>query len=99
MEKSEMIKKRIKAIVCMMLVIVMTCIVSTGCSLGYTSSEPCAYCNNIPTKRIASKTENTEAYYYCEKCSTTCFLCGQKAVTHTTNLFGIEMFCCKEHAE
>lgn len=99
MEKSEMTKKRIRAIVCMILVVVMACIVSTGCSGGYTSSEPCVYCNDTPTKRIASKTEDTEAYYYCEACSTKCFMCDQKAVTHTTNLLGTEMFLCSEHAE
>lgn len=93
-----MIKKRMIIVVCMMFV-VMACVVSTGCSSGYTSSEPCAYCNDTPTKRIASKTEDTEAYYYCEKCSTTCFLCEEKAVTHATNLLGYEMFLCKEHAE
>lgn len=84
-----------KKIIIVMCVVLLVGIM-TGCSAGYTSSEPCAWCNNTPTKKIESDTEDTEAYYYCEECSTTCFGCGEAATQHYTNLLGAEVFVCDD---
>lgn len=83
-----------KKVICIM--VMMSLLIMSGCGGGYNSDESCVWCNSTPTKQIKSNTEDTEAGYYCEECSTTCFLCGEKATQHYTNAFGIEVFACDE---
>lgn len=83
--------KKVICIIAMVLLLIMS-----GCSGGYYSEEPCVWCDSTPTKQIKSNTEDTEACYYCEECSTTCFGCGERATQHYTNAFGIEVFVCDE---
>lgn len=90
----------ILGIISVMVVVVVFSIMSTAgkVSVGYYSDEQCAWCGSTPTKEIASQTTNCEAQYYCERCATTCFACGEKATTHATNLLGLELFLCSNHA-
>lgn len=72
----------------------------TGCSGGFTSEEPCAYCHDTPTKEF--KTTNGTACYICEGHTKTCAVCNHsfdKELSHATNLFDIEIFVCDECRE
>lgn len=83
-----------KKLICVM--IMAAALVLVGCSGGYSSQEPCEWCGKTPTKQIASDTVDTEAGYYCEECSNTCFGCEGQATHHYTNVLGIEVFVCDE---
>ena len=66
---------------------------------GYTSDEACIWCGATPTKAIKSELDGeTVTNYYCEECSTTCFLCGAKATQQFTNESGVDVFLCDDCA-
>ena len=53
----------VKKITAVLIISILTLILMAGC--GYTSDEPCAWCNSTPTKKIASDMiDDAEAYYY-----------------------------------
>ena len=64
-----------------------------------TVDEPCAYCNNRPSKEYEKR--DGSLFYVCEECSSKCMLCGdEKAEKHYESLLGIVFVCddCYEAA-
>lgn len=84
-----------KSIVGMLFVMVL--VICNGCSMGYTSDEPCKWCNSTPTKKF--ETSNGEDCYICENHTHTCAICNKKfdkELKHYTNLLGAEAFACDD---
>lgn len=86
-----------KIYICLISIVMLLIFAGCGSGVGgYTSNEPCVWCDGTPTKKIKSETEDIEAYNYCKECSTTCFGCGEPATEHYTNLLGAEVFACDD---
>ena len=75
----------------MLVLLLIPMILLSGCGGGYTSDNPCIYCNDTPTKKFDALGGDC---YICEKCSTTCAFCGKKATKEYQNGFGYPTFVC-----
>ncbi len=91
-EKQQGSKKfiAIGSIVAALIVAVALLAGNGGISIGgYSSAEPCEWCNESPTKEF-------DGQFYCEDCSSTCWACYEKATKHFVNGFDGLTFVCDD---
>ena len=74
----------------LLLAVIFLVVIFTGCA--QTSTEPCVYCGNTPSKAYIA---NGKKSYVCADCSSDCFFCGDKATTHYENITGEVSFACE----
>lgn len=91
-------KKRRKRIARLLVLVLTTLIFATACDSCEPTEEThqCALCKVTSENTKKYKTDNGTELYYCEKCSSTCAICGEKAEKNYTNALDQIVFVCKD---
>lgn len=84
-------KKHMTILILCFVLLLSGCSGGTG---GYTSDRDCEYCGTEPTKMFT--TANGTECYVCERCSTSCFMCGGPVSKQYTNGFDQVVFACDD---
>lgn len=89
-------KKRRKSIAILLVLVLTTLIFATACDRSEPETHQCALCKVTSENTKKYKTDNGTELYYCEKCSSTCAICGEKAEKDYTNALDQIVFVCKD---